>query len=356
QGQIRITAEGYFEDQETDLTIPQDTIRQTILSYPGALGAAGRVRGFALLSYGEGDSSRAQASELLGIDPNEEQGVSEFAGRVIAGRFLSGTSAKEIVLGRGLARSLEAEVGGEIVAMGQDVYGSVAADIFRVAGIMDTGDPLRDVSLALTGRQTLQNMLALDGQLHEWAVRLRSPLQANAAAAGLQAELPGYDVRPWTRFLPQLNDILKISEVSRFIFALIFYFAVTLVTVNTMYMALFERMREFAVMSAIGLRPARLALLIVLEALLMSGIAGIIGGIVGFLAALFLQAHPVDISSIMPTVTFAETTLQPRIYAVPAPNVVFVPILMVIGLGSLAALFPAWRLKRLRPVEVLREV
>jgi ABC-type lipoprotein release transport system permease subunit len=356
QGQIRITAEGYFEDREMDQTIPQDATRQTILSYPGAQGAAGRVRGFALLSYGEGDSSRAQASELLGIDPGEERDVSEFSRRVIAGNFLSGGNTKEIVLGRGLARSLEAEIGGEIVAMGQDVYGSVAADIFRVTGIVDTGDPVRDVSLALTGRETLQTMLALPGQLHEWAVRLESPLQANAAAAGLRTELPGYDVRPWTRFLPQLNEILRISDVSRFIFALIFYFAVILVTVNTMYMALFERMREFAVMSAIGLRPARLSLMIVLEALLMSSIAGVIGGIFGFLAGLYLQTHPVDISSIMPTVTFAETTLQPRIYAVPAPNVVITPIVMVIVLGSIVALFPAWRLKRLRPVEVLREV
>ena len=164
QGQIRITAEGYFEDPDMDLTIPQDTIRQTILAYPGVRGAAGRVRGFALLSYGEGDSSHTQAAELLGIDPAEEQGVSEFADRVIAGKISFRAEYQGDRAGRGLARSLEAEIGGEIVAMGQDAYGSVAADIFRVAGIVDTGDPVRDVSLALVGRQTLQNMLALDGQ------------------------------------------------------------------------------------------------------------------------------------------------------------------------------------------------
>ncbi len=356
QGQIRVTAKGYFEDQEIDQTIPQEAFRQAILAYPGVVGITGRVRGFALLSYGEGDSSRAQAAELLGIDPEEEKTVSEFAGRVIRGRFISRGDSGEIVLGQGLARSLEAVVGCEIVAMGQDSYGSVAAGVFRVAGIVDTGDPVRDVSLALMERRTLQKMLALDDQLHEWALRLRSPVLAYEAAAGLQTELAGCDVRPWNRFLPQLNELLKLTEVTKYILALIFYFAVILVTVNTLYMALFERMREFAVMSAIGLRPARLAFMIVIEALLMSGIAGITGGITGFLAGLILQHHPIDISAIMPAVTFVETTLQPRVYAVPVPDAVFSPVCMVIVFGSLAALFPAWRLKRMRPADVLREV
>lgn len=356
QGQIRITAEGYFENPEADLTIPADTLRHTLLTFPGVLGAAGRVRGSALLSYGAGDSSHTQAAEILGIDPDEERRVSEFAWRIVEGRFLSGTGVKEIVLGGGLARSLDARVGGEVIVMGQDVFGSVAADIFLVAGIMDTGDPVRDISLALTGRMTLQKMLALDGQLHEWAIRLRSPLKALDVAERLQAELPGYDVRSWYRFLPQLSQMIEVSNVSRFILALIFYFAVVLVTVNTMYMALFERMREFAVMSAIGLRPVRLSLMIVLEALLMSGIAGVLGGAAGSGLSYILYSHPIDISAFMPSVTFAETTLQPRIRAVLAPAVVFIPVLMVIMLGSLVALFPAWRLKRFRPVEVLREV
>lgn len=356
QGQIRITAEGYFEEPQMDITVPQDTLRQALLEYPNVRGVAGRLRGFALLSYGEGDSSRTQATELLGIDPDEEGGVSRFRERVIAGRFLSGPATREIVLGRGLARSLEVEIGGEIVAMGQDAYGSVAADIFRVAGIVDTGDPLRDISLALVGRRTLQTMLALNGQLHEWTLRLNSPLQAESVSAALRRDLAGYDVRSWNRFLPQLNNILEISNASRFIFALIFYFAVVLVTVNTIYMALFERMREFAVMSAIGLRPVRLSLLILLEALFMSGIAGIIGGIVGYLAALLLERYTIDISSFMPSVSIAETTMAPRIRAVPTPDTVLIPVFLVIALGTLVALFPAWRLKRLRPVEVLREV
>ena len=120
-------------------------------------GMSGRVKGFALLSYGSGDSSRSQPAELLGIDPDNENQVSTLSRKVLAGSFITSPSAKEIVLGKGLALSLGAKPGGEIVAMGQDMYGSVAADIFHIAGIIDTGDPVRDTSLALVGLGALGN-------------------------------------------------------------------------------------------------------------------------------------------------------------------------------------------------------
>ncbi len=356
QGQIRVTAPGYFENPSLDLTVPQDSNRQVILESRGIRGAAGRVRGYALLSYGEGDSSHTQPTELLGIHPVEERGVSAFENRVIMGKFLSGPGTKEIVLGKGLARSLEAVVGGEIVVMGQDVYGSVAADILRVAGIVDTGDPLRDVSLALVGRETLQNILVLEGNVHEYAVSIGNPSRAAESAAEVRRRLPRLDVRPWNVFLPQLNDILQISSISRFIFALIFYFAVILVTVNTLYMSLLERMREFAVMAAVGLRPIRLSLMILLEGLFMSGMAGIAGGAAGVLASVCLQQHPVDLSSLMPSISYAESTIQPRLRGYVTADTVLVPVLMIVMLGSIVSLFPAWRLHRLRPVNILREV
>lgn len=220
QGQIRATAPGYFDNPSLDLTAPMDSLRQAILSVRKVRGAAGRVRGYALLSYGEGDSSHTQPTELLGIDPVEERGVSVFAGRVIRGKFLSGPGTKEIVLGKGLARSLEATLGGEIVVMGQDIYGSVAADILHVAGIVDTGDPLRDISLALVGRSTLQNLLVVGDNVHEYAVSIRNPSRAAETAAELHRLLPRLDVRPWNMFLPQLNDMLQISRISQYIFSL----------------------------------------------------------------------------------------------------------------------------------------
>ncbi len=155
----------------------------------------------------------------------------------------------------------------------------------------------------------------------------------------------------------QINlNILEIWGVFKFIFALIFYFAVILIAANTMYMALLERMREFGIMGAIGLKPRRLSRMILLEGFLMSGISGIVGGMVGIMGSFYLKEHHIDLSRFMTQITYAETTLQPRLRSYPTLGSMLIPIVMITVLGMIVATFPARRLRRLRPVDVLREV
>jgi putative ABC transport system permease protein len=228
--------------------------------------------------------------------------------------------------------------------------------VFDVTGVLDTGDPIRDASLALAGRETLQNLLSLGESVHEWAVTIHDPENARAFAAGMNDRFDGAEVMPWNRFLPQLNDLLGLTKVVKYIVALIFYFAVILVTINTMYMALMERMHEFAVMNAVGLGRKRLSVMVVLEALFMSLIAAAGGGIVGTIAGLRLQIHPIDLSRFMGSITYAESIIQPRIRSWMTPDIVLIPVCMLVLFGAVVALFPAFRLLRMRVVSVLREV
>ncbi len=355
-GQVKITAKQYMEKRQINLTIPENGLKELIENDSRVKGIAGRVRGFALLSFGEGDASHTQPAELFGIEPVEERSVSRLADHVIEGTFLSDTSSDDILLGKGLARLLEAEVGGEIVAMGQGADGSIAAGIFHVVGIIDTGDPLRDVSLSVVGRKTLQEMLVLEGRLHEYSISLKRSLEAEEWASDLKLNDMGMEVTPWNVFLPQMGSIFEMWGAIKFIFALIFYFAVILVTTNTMYMSFLERIREFGIMGAVGLKSKRLSLMIIFEGFLLSSLAGLFGGLVGILISFYLKEHYIDLSGFISQISFGETTIQPRIRTYPALDNMLYPIVMLIVLGIIVSLFPANKVRRLRPVEVLREV
>ena len=355
-GHVKITAENYMERRQLHQTIPDNGIYDSIRADKRVKGISGRVIGFALLSFGEGDGSHTSPAELFGINPADENTVSLLHEYVSEGRFLTDDSSNDIVLGNGLAKLLEAEIGGEVVAMGQGADGSIAADLFHVVGIVDSGDPMRDAALAVIGRQTLQEMLVVEGQLHELAVSLEKSLDAREWAEEYQPQFSGMDVTPWNVFLPQIGSIIEIWDAMKIIFAVIFYFAVILVSANTMYMALLERMREFGIMRAIGMRPGRLSRMIVLEAVLMSGIAGIVGGIVGISGSFYLKDHYIDLSGVMTQISYAETTLQPRLRTYPMLDSMIMPIVVIIVLGIIVSLFPARKLKKLKPVDVLREV
>lgn len=355
-GHVKIAAEGYLDKRQIYQTIPEDGLREKILKEQKVIGVAGRVRGFALLSSGEGNESRTQPAELFGIDPAEERTVTVLDKHVKEGAFIDRPDGNGIVLGAGLAKLLEAGTGSEIVAMGQGADGSIAAEIFIVAGIVDTGDPVRDSMFAVVGRSTLQEMLVLEGRLHELSVALTSSLDADEWASCVSVEYPDVEVSPLMKFLPQIGQIIEMWGTMKFIFALIFYFAVILVSANTMYMSLLERLREFGIMAAIGLRQRLLSRMVLLEGFLMSGLAGLLGGAVGIALSFYFKNHYIDLSAFMNEISYAETVLQPRLRTYPAMSNMLMPIVVITLLGVIVAMFPARKLKKYRPVDVLREV
>jgi ABC-type lipoprotein release transport system permease subunit len=356
RGQAEVTAPGYAKHREVDLSLAQDPGAMGLRADPEVAGVAGRVRGFALLSFGSGVSAQTQPAEILGVDPSEERGVTVLDRKVVAGRFISDPSADGMVLGRGLARRLTATLGGEIVVMGQGAEGSIAAGVFHVVGIVDTGDSVRDAALAITGRAALQQMLGLPGRIHEWAITLHHPLTANVWAAAAAKKLPGVEVRPWQAYLSQVAAAMDMWGAFDWIYSMIFYFAVILICVNTLYMAFFERMREFAIMEAVGLKPARLSHLILLEGLLMAGLSALIGGAVGAAGSWLLYFHPWDLSAVLGNIHISGAIIQPRIHTYPTLHNVLQPIATLVVLGTAVAWFPARRLRQLRPTEALRSI
>ena len=87
-----------------------------------------------------------------------------------------------------------------------------------------------------------------------------------------------------------------------------------------------------------------------------SRIAGIVGGIIGISGSFYLKDHYIDLSGVMTQISYAETTLQPRLRSYPMLDSMIMPIVVIIILGIIVSLFPARKLKKLKPVDVLREV
>jgi ABC-type lipoprotein release transport system permease subunit len=322
---------------------------------PGVRGVCGRVACFALLSCGEGRESRTHPAELLGIDPVAEQGVARLGRSIIAGRYLTASATDELVLGEGLAKRLEATVGDEVVLMGQGADGSMVSGLFTLVGVLRTGDSMRDTGLAVAGVGTMQDLFVLNGRLHSISLFLDDPNQAATIASAAGALDPHLAAMTWQRLFPQLWETLHIWWAIQIIMMVIYYFAVFLITFNTMTMAFFERMREFAVLTALGMRRLGLAGLILLEGLLLGILAGTLGTVLGAGAAHWLFLHPFDLSPWMGDLSWGGTSLQPRLIGVLTTTNVGMPLVSMIGLGVVVAALPVFRLWSMRPIDALRE-
>ena len=254
----------------------------------------------------------------------------------------------------GLQKHLRCEVGDTLSVLGQAADGSLLAENLPVLGILDVGNPLLNGRLVVLSLPTLQRLLNLPHRVHVWVLRLQNPFLARSWAQTWTST--DMEFHPWTDFLPAMGDILGLWRVGEWITALIFYFAVVLITLNTLYMMFFERIPEFAVLQAVGMKGRALSWMILKEAFLLSVLAAFTGGLAGGLLSLWFSAHPLDFSRWVEPVSYGGTVIRPQFRPLATPVSVGLPVLLLILEGTLVALFPARKLRNLEITKILREV
>ncbi len=352
-GHLVVAAPAYHDHRELHAHLAESTIdRPELAGVADRLGLAPRLRAFGLLSR----NNSSYPAEILGVDPAREPLVTDLDRKVVAGRYLQPGEAGSVVIGSGLARKLGATVGSELVVVTQAADGSIGNDLLIVCGIFTSGDNRYDTRLALTPLPWLQRLLVLDGQIHEIAIAIEEPMQAFAAADRLNAILPaGIAARDWGDLLPEMREAIAAFDVSRMIVVGILYLATGLGILNTCFMSVMERTREFGLLLASGMRPWGLRRLVLLETLFLALLGVAVGVAGGALLTWYMQATGIDLSGAITPVTYAGGTILPRLRAVFAPGNFLVPAVMLVVVALLAGFLPANRAARLDPVAALRE-
>ncbi len=311
-----------------------------------------RVYGFALLSTGD-DSAGAQ---LMGVDPVREREVTRFLEGLMEGRQLSSRAMGEILLGEGLARDLQAGLGDEVAAVTQAGDGSLGSALYSVAGLIKTGFPHVDRSLAILHIGDLQELLAFTPErLHEVALRIDNPLRADGVAERLNQQLsPGVEARAWGDLAPQLRDYLALFEsFYGFVIGFVALFA-ALGLLNTMMMAVFERTREIGMVSSLGMSPLQIMATVLIESLLLAVLGLIVGSLIMAVLMKPLSQQGLDLSRWMGELTMLDTRMDPVIRFRWIWANLWGPALGLVLAALLAAAIPANRAARMDPVKALR--
>ncbi|MDY0267752.1 ABC transporter permease [Trichloromonas sp.] len=351
-GHLVISRPGYQDDRNMFAHFVADpTLIDELRSYPGVRGASPRLRAFGLLAHG--DATRP--AELLGIDPERETEVTSFAQQLIAGHYPERTEAAALI-GSGLAKKLGVVPGDDLVFLTQAADGSLGNDLITVSGIFETGAGNRDNALVLVQLPWLQRLLVLPGKIHELALTIDEPMAAAEQAASLKAGLPAdLETRTWGQLLPEMQEVIASYDVSRLILVTILYAATGLGILNTIFMSVLERSREFGILMALGMQPRQVRLLVLLETLILALISLILGVAAGIVMTLYMQRIGIDLSPYLSAVTYAGGTLAPRLSAALDGKNLLIPATALLLVALAAGYFPARRAARLKPVEALRE-
>jgi ABC-type lipoprotein release transport system permease subunit len=198
-----------------------------------------------------------------------------------------------------------------------------------------------------------QKMLKLGGGLSEICILLPDHRRTEKVAAALRAKLASgeYEVHTWRELLPLVTAVLKLYDGFIFLWFVVVFIAMGFGIVNTTLMAVFERIREFGLLKALGMKPRWIVREVLTESFFLLVLGLIAGNCLGFLSVALLAGKGIDLSSMAAGVEFAG--LSRIIFPVIQLKDVVTANLVVLGLGLLVSVYPAWKAARFIPVEAL---
>ncbi len=342
----------YLEDPDIEHTlINADAIAQAALQVDGVTAQSPRAGSFAILA--NGDISFAAA--VIGVDPALEPGVTSLGSSIEQGRFLQPGDDAAIVMGIGLARNLDLELGDGVTMLGTGNNGSVAADVLTLVGIFDTGIPMLDRQFTQMPLSRFDETFGMQGNINTIVVsgeNLSAILSAEPQLRAIAAQ-NGVAFRNWEELQPTVKQMIDLDISTSMLTYITMIVLVVFIILNTLYMSVLERTREFGGLMAMGMRPGLIGRMVWLELLFLALLGNGIGILLGStLVTIFAN---VGVSFPAMAEVFAQWGVPAVVYPMLSPLSMFLAPGVIVTAIAVLGFIPFRRILRLEPVSAMAE-
>ena len=296
--------------------------------------------------------SSSRGVNIIGVDPVSEKSVTTIAERIVDGNYFNGIKKNPVLIGKKLAEKLGLKLRSKLVLSFQGIDTTLTYAAFKVAGIYKTESSMFDELNVYVRDADLFNVMDSRPITNEIAIKLYPEANLDTTLAMLKTNFTPLVVESWKELAPELNMMYEYLIVELEIFLAIIMAALLFGITNTMLMSVLDRVREFGVLLAVGMKRMRVFLLIMIETIILSLIGGIIGMAMGSLTIWYFSDKGIDLSLFseglsawgMPTILY------------PILPTYFYGILttMIIATAIFAAFYPSIKTIKLHPADAIR--
>ncbi len=311
---------------------------------------AERLLGSGLVASDETSSGAA----IFGLSLNDDADVSLVFERISDGDWLSESDPHGVVVGRLLARSLSVSVGDELVLLSQAYDGSMANDLFTVRGILSSISEVTDRGGVFMLGSTFRDFYALEGGAHRLVVKRPKGVELDQALIDVKLATANQEleVKSWRELSPILASMIDSALQLIQVGFLIIYLAVVILLLNAMLMAVFERVREFGILKAIGVGPASVLSLILLEGAIQALVAIVLAFLLCIPALWFLTDVGINMT-LLSGVSVMGLSFDPIWTGVVTARTIYMPLTTMLVIVVLGVLYPALKAARITPLEAI---
>ncbi len=350
-GAVQLHAPDYLDSPSIYKTIPKPDALLKALEAKG-MKASARLYGMGLAAH----EKSSAGVRLTGVDARREAATVTMPQHLLLGQWLAADKPQGVVLGRMLADTLGVKLGAELVLVSQAADGSTANDLFTVRGVLKTVSEDIDRSALYMNESAYREFMMLDGGTHEIVVARdkRYPDPALQKAA-LQTLSEGLEAKTWRELVPALSDMMNSAEAFMLPTMILFYIAVGILVLNAMLMAVYERIREYRVLKAIGMSGGKVFLLLQLETLCLTALSVAGGLALGVPLVVWLSHVGIDMRSFGEAIPVAGVAMDSLWKPTLEAEGVIQATVSLIVLSLAASLYPAFKAMRTSPADALRQ-
>lgn len=270
----------------------------------------------------------------LGVDPTTFPAMKAYL-KFKQGAWFTDPAAMEAVVGYEAAELEQREVGDKLLIPEKNVE-------LKVVGILSRSGTADDGTIFVPLR-TVQKIFGKESLITAAGIKVNKNANMNELENKLY-DLPDVQVVSMAQVKTTIMSLVSTAKVMVFSIALIAILIAMLGVVNTILMSVFERFQEIGIIKSMGAMPWDVFRMIWTETVILCLLGGAIG--VAFSFALS-KITDLLIRRLLPyTPTGSLVIINARLG--------LLTLGVVVAIGLVSGVYPAWRAARVRPLESIR--
>ena len=293
-------------------------------------------------------------ASIYGVELEAERAHGRLDSYITSGEFGFGRKNKGVILGARLADKLKVKIGKKIILSAQNRENDVSSMAFKVTGIIKTNNMALDETAIFIDRHKARDLLLVPEGVTQVCMILHNEKDIPALQGELQKHFSELEVFRWDEIYPALMQSRVMMEWFNLVISLIVFCVAGLGIFGVMLVSVLERLREFGIMLAVGTKFSQIRQIVMAESFFLGFFGFLAGSLLGGMTLYYFYVHGLDLT--MFSKGLDAFGMDAVTYAIIRPDYFVIAFIAVLTATFLSVLPPLRFLKKVKPIEVIRNI